>query len=288
MTWLLFATLASTPRIDAFLNDCPDPVTRFEAPRPGSIVHALGNGRVIEAGPARLVVSHCFIENHQLRTVQFVVERVEQISVNVGDVVRSGEVLANGRDAVACFDGQPAAQFVAERKRLFAPAAEPVLLIVDVDGHRAVRFVFGAPTHEWELAHGQAIGIKERRGDLKTPRGLYDVVSKSDGPFSGDYAAYYGGVWIKVNYPNAFDAARGIDAGFVTAAQAKGISSAWEERGLTLQRTKLGGGIGFHGWNEPWVGDAGWGLSWGCLVLHPDDARGFYDVVPVGTPVVLL
>lgn len=288
MSWLLLAALASTPRIDAFLTECAAPVARFELPRPGPHVHALADGLVLEASATRLVLSHCFIENHEVRTVRAVLEPLTEVEVAEGATVRQGQRVGRGARAKVLVNGEPAARFVAARQRLLVPAAVPVLVVVDVDGHRAVRLERGQPTHEWELARGQGDGVKEVRGDLKTPRGLYDVVGKSLGPFGGAYADYYGGVWLKVNYPNAFDAARGLDAGVISAPSAQAISSAWRARALTPQGTKLGGGIGFHGWIADWSGDAGWGLSWGCLVLHPEEARGFYDVVPVGAQVVLL
>ncbi len=143
-------------------------------------------------------------------------------------------------------------------------------------------------THEWEVGRGQAEGAKEARGDLRTPRGLYFVVEHTTGPFTGDFAEYFGGAWVKLNYPNAFDAERGVDAGLISRAQADDIAGKWRRRVAVPQKTKLGGGIGFHGWNAPWDADGGYGLSWGCVVMHPEEVRGFYDVVPVGTPVVLL
>jgi lipoprotein-anchoring transpeptidase ErfK/SrfK len=50
----------------------------------------------------------------------------------------------------------------------------------------------------------------------------------------------------------------------------------------------LGGGIGFHGWIAPW--DAGPGqahLSWGCVVMQPDEIGELYGRVSPGTMVVI-
>lgn len=169
------------------------------------------------------------------------------------------------------------------------PRAEPVVVLVDVGGREARVLERGAERARYDVGQGQGEGPKEWRGDLKTPRGTYFVVSKSRGPFSGTFGGYYGGIWLKVNYPGPPDAARGLDAGVITPAQAAEISSAWEKRQPTPQGTRLGSGIGFHAWIDEWDGaDGGYRLSWGCLVLHPRDAQDFYRRVPLGAAVVLL
>jgi Uncharacterized protein conserved in bacteria len=137
------------------------------------------------------------------------------------------------------------------------------------------------------VGFGQAEGDKQRRGDRMTPKGMYFVVVKSEGPFTGPFGAYYGGTWIKVNYPNAWDAARGVDDGLITAAQQRAITRAYFDRALTLQGTKLGSGIGLHGWAEEWSDDGPHGLSWGCVVMHLADNRDVYAKVPEGSMVVM-
>jgi hypothetical protein len=217
------------------------------------------------------------------------VEGLTAIDVKEGDVVARGQRVGRGAKPKTFIDGMLAADFVRGRERLVVPVREPVLVVVDVEGHRVVRFVNGKPTHEWDAGRGQAQGAKEHRGDLRTPRGMYFVVEHSTGPFAGDFAAYFGAAWVKLNYPNAHDAERGVDAGLITRGQANDIGDRWKRRAPVPQHTKLGGGIGFHGWNAPWEGaDGGYGLSWGCVVMHPEEVRGFYEVVPVGTTVVLL
>ncbi len=281
MMLVLFAALGSTPLIDAYVTGCATPATGFSA----SNVPA--DGVVLAVKPGCVELTHCFYENAEVRTVTSVVEGLAAVEVKEGDVVKRGQRLGRGGRLIS-IGGEPAAQFIRGRERLLVPPREPVLVVVDVDGHRAVRFEAGVPTREWEVGKGQADGPKEQRGDLRTPRGLYFVVDHTTGPFGGDYAEYFGGAWVKLNYPNAFDAERGVDAGLITRAQADEIGARWKRREAVPQRTQLGGGIGFHGWNAPWDGDGGYGLSWGCVVLHPEEVRGFYEVVPLGTMVVLL
>lgn len=291
MPLLLLALLASTPRIDAFVSSCAQVSDGFVAARQGRAVVAPAAGTVVHAGDGGVVLAHCYLDNVELRVMRTEVRGLELVAVEAGARVAQGQVLGAGRDAsVRALDADDTPlEAWPRRERLLAPRAEPVLLVVDVEAHRAVRFAFGQPTHEWEVGRGQAEGPKAVRGDLKTPRGLYFVVEKSRGPFTGPVADYYGGVWVKLNYPNPWDAARGLDAGLVAPATAALIEARWEARRLTPQGTRLGGGIGFHGWVAPWDGaDGGYGLSWGCLVLQPQEGPAFYELVPLGTPVVLL
>lgn len=282
---LLLGLLGSTPLIDGFVSGCAMPVEGFTVPV-GAVAAAGGRVHVADG---LVEVEHCFYENAQARTVRSVVGGLTAIDVKDGELIARGQRLGRGVKVRTVIEGVPAAEFVRGRERLLVPSLEPVLVVVDVEGHRAVRFAAGRATHEWEVGRGQAEGAKEMRGDLRTPRGLYFVVEHTTGPFAGDFAAYFGGAWVKLNYPNAFDAERGVDAGLISRAQADDIADKWRRRVAVPQKTKLGGGIGFHGWNAPWDGaDGGYGLSWGCVVMHPEEVRGFYEVVPVGTAVVLL
>lgn len=287
MHFLLLLSLASTPRIEQYVASCPTAADGFGVPKPGqATAPAAGTVRVAKDGAVE--VSHCFFENHEVRVVRSRFEGLSSLEVSEGQLVTRGQRLGRGVKVTGSLDGGPVAVFARGRERLVVPPREPVLVVVDVEEHRAVRFVAGQPTHEWEVGRGQAEGQKEQRGDLRTPRGLYFVVDRTTGPFGGDWAEYFGEAWVKVNYPNAFDAARGLDGGLISSEQADDISARWRRRAATPQRTKLGGGIGFHGWNAPWDGDAGYGLSWGCVVLHPEEVKGFYELVPLGSAVVLL
>lgn len=167
-------------------------------------------------------------------------------------------------------------------------AREEALVLVQADAFRMRVYARGALAKEYEVGLGQAPGAKEQRGDLRTPRGTYFVTAKSKGPFSGAYAAYFGGHWLAINYPGPEDAQRGLQRGWIDAAARDAIASRWQARQVTNQRTRLGGGIGFHGWAQEWdlERDGGF-LSWGCLVLHLADVADFYARVPVGAKVVI-
>jgi L,D-transpeptidase catalytic domain len=279
---------AGVSKIDAYMFACPRAQTGFRTAVQKGMAVSPAQGTVSFVGATNATVSHCFYENHEVKWAQSEFDRLSSVSVSLNQLVEIGTPIGSGQSVSVRINKRPAHEFVATHRTLFVPQQEPVLLMVDVDAHRSVRYEFGRATHHWETGQGQAEGAKEWRGDLKTPRGLYYVVEKTTGPFVGDYAAYYGAGWIKINYPNAFDAQRGLNAGVLTSLQANQISTAWWRKELTLQKTKLGGGIGFHGWIESWSSDAGVGLSWGCVVVHPEEMKEFYELIPVGTAVVLM
>lgn len=279
---LLFATTFAN--LD-YLERCPSPLVAVSPSQRGTVVAPSG-GTITTVAPDGISLRSCAYENHRVIDVKVQIAGAKRVMVSVGQVVAAGAPLSEGGSLT--LEGVTPPRFFRDHPYLFDPHLERVLVVVDVEGHQARRYERGARTHTWEVGRGQAEGEKEVRGDLKTPRGLYFVVDRSTGPFVGDFAGYYGGHWVKVNYPNAFDARRGTTHGLITEAQAESIARGWWRRELTAQKTRLGGGIGFHGWIGPWTGDAdGYGLSWGCVVLHPDEVAEFYAQLPRGAAVVL-
>jgi hypothetical protein len=283
MTLTVLALLATTTD---WLDRCPSPLVSTSRLTSGNRIVAPAAGVVTASNDELLEVRLCAYENHQVLEVVLTVKQPKRRALEVGAVVSAGQELAQGNSIV--LDGQVPTRFFRQHPFLFEPRREPVLVVVDVELHQARRYARGVLTHTWEVGRGQAEGAKTVRGDLKTPRGLYFVTEKSTGPFAGNFAGYYGGHWVKLNYPNAFDAHRGQTEGFLSADQSAIIARTWWRRALPSQKTKLGGGIGFHGWIAPWRGDTeGFGLSWGCVVLHPEEVADFYARLPVGAAVVL-
>ena len=165
--------------------------------------------------------------------------------------------------------------------------AEKQLLVVDTAHYRMSLFVEGKLERTIEIGLGQGLGPKVEQGDLKTPRGTYFIVDKQKGQFGGEWGEYFGGHWIKINYPGPDDAARGLERGWIDEATAARIGDAWKQRKLTQQNTRLGGGVGFHGWASEWEGPRA-NLSFGCVVLHNADMEQLFDHIAIGAMVVIL
>jgi hypothetical protein len=165
---------------------------------------------------------------------------------------------------------------------------EKQLLVVDTAHYQLSLYESGKLVTKVEIGLGQGHGPKVEKGDLKTPRGTYFIVDKQRGTFGGEWAEYYGGYWIKMNYPGPDDAKRGVDNDWIDDQTADEIVAAWKQRKLTPQGTRLGGGVGFHGWAGEWEGKGGAHLSFGCVVLHNADMATLFDRIVVGAMVVIL
>jgi murein DD-endopeptidase MepM/ murein hydrolase activator NlpD len=292
----------------------------------GQPVMAVATGKVVVArrfeNPWGLVVmiEHIVLDGHDKRRVRSQYVHLSRIDVKLGQIVRGKQVIgAVGKDPAGAYPahlhleiradlalpptywpsdhGHDAAwirrryldpsAFIRAHRRMPDPAAEPTLVLVDQQRYRMQYRVAGKVRRELEIGLGQARGQKQREGDLRTPKGIYFVVDKQRGPFGGEWADFYGGFWIKVNYPGPADARRGLEEGIIDETAAAAISTAWADRKLTPQNTRLGSGIGFHGWASEWSGGKGAHLSFGCVVLHPPDIAGWFDEVPLGTMVVI-
>ncbi len=293
----------------------------------GQPVHAVANGRVTfaqDCGPLWgnvIIIEHHFYENHERRKILSLYAHLNEIKVNKGAVVQRRQVIATiGQDPDKRFlahlhlelrwddslvptywpssNGKSEAwvrehyaepiAFINAHRKLFVPQKEAKLIVVDQESYKARLYEKGVLNQEYDVSFGQAKGQKLVEGDNKTPKGMYFVIQKHRGEFGGPYGAYYGGHWIKINYPNKYDADRGVAQQLIAREQQAAISTAWERRALTLQTTKLGSGIGFHGWIKEWDNSGPRHFSWGCIVMHLSDIQKFYDQIAEGTMVVIL
>jgi hypothetical protein len=292
----------------------------------GQPVMAIATGKVVVARrfdkPWGLVVmvEHIVLDGHEKKRIRSQYAHLSRIDVHEGDIVRARKVIgAIGKDQNGARPAQlhleirsdldlpanywPSAHgydaewirrhylepsaFIRSHRAGFDPAAEPQLVLVDQGRYRMQYRVGGKVKREMEIGLGQERGQKRREGDLRTPKGIYFIVDKQKGKFGGEWAEFYGGFWIKVNYPGPTDAAWGLERGLIDQETASAIAAAWSDRKLTPQNTPLGSGIGFHGWASEWDGGSGAHLSFGCVVMHTADIEAFFEDVPIGTMVVI-
>ncbi|HEX8822497.1 MAG TPA: L,D-transpeptidase, partial [Archangium sp.] len=198
---------------------------------------------------------------------------------------RRGVTLSEGDTPLSAAEAR---SFTAARGRLPLPVEEPVLLLISHEAHELRMYERGREVLRAEVGFGQEEGRKRVRGDNRTPMGMYFMVEKRRGDFPGPYGAFFGGHWMRLNYPNAWDADWGVAQGLVTREVRDRIARAWEARRQTSSSTKLGSGIGLHGWAGEWsLARSGGRLSWGCIVMHTPDIAALYGRVPPGTMVVL-
>jgi murein L,D-transpeptidase YafK len=104
----------------------------------------------------------------------------------------------------------------------------------------------------------EPVGAKEREGDGRTPEGEYFISAKFSSQFHRS---------LRVAYPNAADAARGLEDGLISRAQHDAIVGAVTSCRMPPQDTSLGSLIEVHGaGGGSDVGD--WTL--GCVALDND------------------
>ena len=292
----------------------------------GQSVYAVANGRVVFAADCGrlwgnvVIVEHTFYENFEKRKIRSLYAHLQEIKVQKGEAVKRRQLIATvGQDPEKLFDAHlhlefrwdetlpptywassdgknqdwvkehyaPPSEFIKNHRKLPVPQQEANLVLIDQESYKMRLYRNGQSLGEYEISLGQGSGQKQIQGDNKTPKGMYFVIQKHRGKFPGSFGEYFGGHWIKVNYPNKYDAARGKADGLISARQAAEISSKWEKRLPTLQNTKLGGGIGFHGWNKEWSDDGARHLSWGCVVMHIYDIKKLFDRIPENSMVVI-
>jgi len=255
--------------------------------RPSPVL-AIASGAVVSNEGGALRIHHAWYEDEEPRELVAVYQGVEG-GPAAGAVVARGQAIGlSGAFSLRLEGGEGAVDaFLAARPSLPVPLAEARLALISHEARQMRVYDHGAPIASFEVGFGQEEGTKERRGDNRSPRGVYYITDHSRGPFGGDYADFYGGLWMRLNYPNAHDAARGVDQGLITPEQQLAISRAWRARQPTLRDTALGGGIGIHAWIAPWDLDGPRRLSWGCVVVQPVDADAVYAALPVGSMVIL-
>lgn len=269
-------------------------------------VHAMGAGRVVEVKSREVWLEHRFLINGQPQHALTGYTGVQECTLKPSDVVKRRQHIA--RIAPGTTEG-PAQLKVTLKHLLYSEVATwPMSLSAFIRSHRQLlvpakqeRIVI-AVKHDYQLhvcEKGKvnctfpiALGQDGRKrkttdGDNRTPAGDYVITQKALGPFDGDYGAYLGAAWLRLNYPNAYDARAAMQEGRITSDERDAIVSAAKRGGLSPIGTSLGGGIGIHGWISDWP-DGKNHLTWGCLSLRKADLLKFSSMVGKGTRVVIL
>lgn len=111
-------------------------------------------------------------------------------------------------------------------------------LVLDVDAHTLTLYRGQTRLDTYSVGLGSAGVGKRKRGDQRTPLGTYRL-------FRGRPSKFHR--FLPVSYPNATDAARGLQSGLLTRAQHDAIVDATRRGRMPPQNTALGGAIGIHG-----------------------------------------
>lgn len=282
-------------------------------------VLAVASGTVIGAfsdSTLRFVeIEHHYVENGALKTEWSFYSGVDSILCRKGQWVYRGQVIAHASTrlhfalrnrfqphmsfAYQPFDSTAAknymetayekvSTFITTHQKLLVPAREDTILIALKSKYRMYVCHKGKIDKTIAIALGQApLGHKVQQGDNRTPEGEYRIIQKSRGPFSGDYSQFLGVAWMRINYPNNFDAEAAAKKGTITAAQKKSITDANNAGKEPLKTTNLGGGIGIHGWAGDWTDDGKQNLTWGCISVRNGDLTKLYDLVGLQTKLII-
>lgn len=121
---------------------------------------------------------------------------------------------------------------------------------------------------------------KAVEGDHATPLGEFYVCAKN--PLSKFFLS------LRLSYPNAEDAERGLAGGLISVAEHAQILEALRHGRMPPQRTPLGGEICIHGRAESHDIDGPKDWTRGCIALQNAEMRVLYDEVAIGTPVIIV
>ncbi|MDQ3816044.1 MAG: L,D-transpeptidase [Armatimonadota bacterium] len=195
-------------------------------------------------------------------TVQPIIWSRRQRSVQ--DRCRAWGLSSNRKTMKLVIDKQPSALVFQPRQQVFS--IHPTLRV----------YMGGRLVKAYAAALGlDPVGDKEKRDDYRTPEGDFYICGKN--PRSRFHKS------LRLSYPNAEDATRGLRDGLINTATYRAIIRAIRERRTPPQDTPLGGDIMLHG-----GGGKGRNWTWGCTAIDNREVDELFDFVPVGTTVKVL
>ena len=123
---------------------------------------------------------------------------------------------------------------------------------------------------------------KQMHGDKRTPEGEYYVCCKKD---KSKYNLFIG-----ISYPNDLDALYALKKDLISVKEFISIDRAIKNREKPPWNTKLGGYIGIHGTGKDREFESKWKINWtdGCIAINDDALIGVYNIVEIGTPIMIL
>lgn len=279
----------------------------------GQPVFAVASGMVREIkdtprGPA-VIIEHRFVENGALRTVWSISAGLSDVKLKAGDPVKRRQPLGSIADpgagatvqlyleirtqwpppegadpAAGC---EPPSEFIRTHRKLTIPAKEQSLIIASKKDYRLLFCRAGKVVEDLPIALSQnPLGAKIEDGDNRTPEGEYRIIQKAVGPFDGEFGKFLGARWMRINYPNSHDARASLAAGRIGKEECQAIMAANAAGKMPSAGTKLGGGVGIHGWARDWP-DGPQNLTWGCLSLREADLKKLYSLAVKGTVVII-
>lgn len=162
-----------------------------------------------------------------------------------------------------------APQPVADEQRLSWAAEEPYFVVVRTACRTLDVYHYGERIRSYDAVFG--LGGATRKlyeGDRKTPTGLYTIVDKRR------HSRWQR--FLLLDYPNLQDLHR--------------YRLAMETGRLPLRGAgyaDVGGAIGIHGTDKPYLNGKGVDWTFGCISLGSNDVEELAGLVPVGTPVLI-
>jgi murein L,D-transpeptidase YafK len=184
-----------------------------------------------------------------------------------------GTMMAAMALAVGCGPtkkARPPQRILADEDRLEWAKDEPTFIVIRKSCRTLDVYWYGQRVRSYPAVFGQA-GPGERKlyeGDLRTPTGLYAII--------GDRWHERWEHFFLLDYPNAADARR------------YEVAMAYDEipvRGRV--RAAIGGAVGIHGTDKPWLNRERVDWTWGCISIDNDHVRELASLVYVGTPVLI-
>ncbi len=269
-----------------------------------------------------VMIQHRYIENNKVDTVYSVYMHLSALHVKENDIVDKRQLIGNIGDGGGSYpahlhfeirrsimkDIEPAywpsshgydskwvlehycqpSKFVDAHRNLVVPKKENSFIFVTKENYKLHYFEKGILKYQYDIGLSQIpLGHKQKQGDLKLPEGMYYIVEKAVGPFTGAYSSYLGPRWMKLSYPNIYDAKKALDNKIIDNKTFTDFAEAWKDKTCPPQNTALGGGIGIHGWNGDWPHDTK-DLTWGCISMRNRELINFYNMVKPKTCVIIV